>query len=507
MTTRRTLLKRATIGLVGLNSPTLLRSVVVGLGVPTVVVPRNPPYDFSTFAATSSFKLLGANILQAPSFVGLSEQPGGAYQYGYMFEQWTSGANIWANWVKPQIDNLHSRGAKHFRCILGGDRVLQGGMTNAQHNTAVNTMLDYVRSLGGMTISLTMMAVGVLSDIGSPSAATQYVVSKSILDNCIVPNQDIVAYFEPGNQESRGADVTVEDAICGLMKADGYLCPIGISPFGQNYNVYTQANFDLIALHQYVAYNVASFYESMRSTLFSALAAAPTKPLMVEETNVFPGDEIDQTMKNYFEEALLATYGHPDVMGMTAWAGQSAAGFSDGYFPFWNAAGSYNPDAMNPATVWSDKIQSTLYFTDWGSANRNLVFVRSLNGAQTITGSQTAINQNCDTPIQHHTITNQDLGTHFRGTTAVSCVGTFSATGDAGATYRISFGAETFPGGVWTEIGHFDWTGNVSGQAINFSGSLSAGGWVPSIRTQRVAGVAVNGSISACAVTVTEGNF
>src|SRR4051812_22270342 len=82
--TRRALLKKVGAGLIMPKPPALLRGMAIGLGTVTLV-PHNPPYNFSTFAVTSSFKLLGANILQAPNYVGLSTQPGGDYQYGYMF--------------------------------------------------------------------------------------------------------------------------------------------------------------------------------------------------------------------------------------------------------------------------------------------------------------------------------------------------------------------------------------------------------------------------------------
>lgn len=482
-------------------------AATAGLLLPRPAFALSSPYNFTTMAASSQTKIFGGNIVQVPpTFVSA---PNDAYQYDWMFQHWTS-SNVRDDWVKPQILNYKQRGRLDIRMQGGTRGVLAGTYTQGFYESCLTDLVTFIRAQG-MTLALCGFAAGTWAAAGSPSAAAVWAVMASAITNVLAANQDIISYIEPGMQESTGGDIATNNTCCGLMKASGTTIPVLASITGgaSDFSGYTPANVDLFGLHVYVNGGdpVTTGYNDIRDYWSRVLGTASAKPILIEEAGYgSAGTETMQQKADFFAHLLESCYGHPQCVGFIGWDGQGPGVFTGSTWNTLTINGTFNPDAFDPTKTWIDSAASTL-IAAWGNPNRNLVFVQSLNGTQTIGTAPAILNVNQQTRGSSP-ITNAAYGTPFAVNTPVSVIGTATISGDAGTTYTVSLDLFDYVHSTYTNLASASRVGSGT-LSLNLSGTIT-GNATPAnasfaiyLRTSRGAGV--DGSITALAITETIG--
>src|SRR4051812_39444690 len=160
------------------------------------------PWDFPTMTRQRNQKLLGGNVQEVDTAYGY---PGDFTWAEEIHRTWSSGGfgggGAYANWVKPQIQNFQTRHGGNCARVPGSVRtVLTGALSQAQLNANYTQICTDARSLG-MTLGLNMGANNT-SWYGGFSTAAWCAVVQDLFVNVLLPNQDVVAYVEPGTQES-----------------------------------------------------------------------------------------------------------------------------------------------------------------------------------------------------------------------------------------------------------------------------------------------------------------
>lgn len=474
------------------------RKLLAGLGasmlVPATAKAVSSPYNFSTFASTSQFKIFGGHIIEVP--VACSG-PNTDYSYNYIIQNAFSGPNLYANWVLPQIKRWKQNGGNHIRHHADASCVLSGAMTQAAYEAYFTTVANDCRALV-MTFS-TNLFVGptYASATGGPYTNNQWwSVMSSLITNVLEPNRDVVAYFEPGMNETTTVDnagIPITLDMCARARLLTTI-PLSISGAQQtDISWMDPADIDLVTLHCYVA----NSFQTIGQFHWDSMKNSQHRVFLPEENGI---KAVSYAAKaTYFNSMLRQTFGHPNIVGFVTFAG---------YGP--NPSGdftTYNPEscptnALIPTRIWADQPPS-ITMAAWGQPNRKVSWDLTQTGSPSITSTLanlplTWVTHDVTTPTESGAAPNSVI---WNASLPISLTGSISFTGDPGSTYRISLRINDI-NSVFYVIGTpLDITGSASGSAINISGPLptpwpvtNLSGGLPSgalsfwISVQRIAG-------------------
>lgn len=459
------------------------------------------PYNFANIAAWPT-KFFGGNGVQIPGPDGGPTGPGSQYSYAFIFANW---ATYFPNWIIPQIDNWLARGMKQFRHIGALDGVLLGIFTQTYYESCLTDLCNAIRSRG-MTLGMCGLAASsytALGPSGTPASftAAQWAApSQSALTNVYIPNQDIVAYYEPGNQESDlGGGITLTNQIANILRS-GTTIPFLASGSLGDFSAYDNTVFNVFGLHSYPQFGQGgTSFNSSTAWFYNAAATTGGRPILMEEYGLH--DVTYQAKADFMAVALQAWFGHPSCAGCTPWGGQGPT--PDGDWTLWS------PPALPyvPGPPWPDTVASVV-LANWGPLNRNQSLALSLDAPTTINGTIAdlvldAASNSVSTPL----ITNVDLNTYLWGACACSLTGTVTLTGTAPSQYTVTFAALDVTNSVYHVIGTpLVVTGSGSGVAVAMAGTVpTASKWRFVVRVQRTSGV-VDGTMTALSLTLAYGN-
>lgn len=483
MPRRRDLIKAAAIPLVGFARPA--RAV-------------SSPYNFSTMTSTSQVKIFGGNVTQAP-ITSTPFAPNTAYQYDDMFTNW---ASRWPNWVRPAILNHKRRGANHIRMLTGAGAVLSGTISQADYESHLLDVVTLCRSLG-MTLSTCGYTVQNYSDLGVFTNAQLFAPIAGAINNVYVPNQDVIAYIEAGNQETSPNDAAQLAISVDLCSRAAGICsiPLLLSSFANSFGWVIGSAATLIGVHTYPQLTgYTSDFSHILNWLTTCMKNAGTGFKALLEEGGYNGVAVTASQQYFLNAWLKTGYGHPDVMGAILWGGQDT----------WPNGGPYATLTIpalpyDPASDWADTAASVTY-ASWGPPNRNIVWKFQLTTGTTINGTVADLpltweTGDPNTPTEAAAVPY----TAVNSTYPVTLTGTITIAGDPSSSYTISFAGEDETLTYHTIGTPLVIVGSVTNQAINITGTFpSATRWLLAVRVQRTAG-SVDGTVTALTATMTFG--
>jgi hypothetical protein len=468
----------------------------------------SPPYNFTTMPSSSQVKLFGGNLTQVPIADG---GPNTAYQYAWQYQNWTAGANVFNNWVKPAILNWKRRGGRQIRMFGGCDGVISGLYTQSYYESCLSSLIAFIRAQG-MTLGMNGYCVaGYATVSGGPSlsnTAAWYAPMQSAIANVFNPNADVMAYLEIGNQETNlygSSDETLSAALCTLGSADTAIPTLlsSTSDFS-----WIPTTCDLIGFHFYPQLTgVTLTFNGINSAIVAAMRSRPSNNLsckmLLEEFGYNETTFVNKT--RLLNTAFRTNFGHPDVIGATPWGGQGPS--PDGDWELYNLPSN----TFDPTSDWTDTTASILYAA-WGPGNRNVAWQVQLSSSTTVTSSAADVGVDWVTGGTPSTEAGANLSTVLQTNVTLTLTGTISLTGDPGSQYTISLIAnDTIFTGRHVVGTPLVITGSVTNQAISISGTLPLPGpgpsgtqWTFTVQAQRTSG-SVDGTITAMTTTVAFG--
>lgn len=324
------------------------------------------PFDF-TKTATGRVKIFGGNIVQVPSDQG---GPTSSYSFAYLYANW---ASVFPNWIVPQLKRWKAVGANTVRCQGGIDGVLAGTYSQATYNTCITQLLSAYRSLG-LWFGGPSVGLNSYGDPGSFTIAQWDAAITSTYNTCHLPNADIIAYLEGGNQETHlYSDFSWSIHFSQLIKSLGPI-PSLLSAQGTDFTYYgglvPGTDVDILAGHTYPDLGgTARDPQGIHDLIAAAMRTRGTTlcPIHLEEFGIRGTDY--QAKADFIDQIGQHAYGHPDCAGMTPWGGFGPTPDGD-----WSL---YTPPAsgqdFNPSAVWADTVASTK-LASFGPKNRRMAF-------------------------------------------------------------------------------------------------------------------------------------
>jgi hypothetical protein len=475
------------------------------------------PWNFTNLTSASPVKLFGGNITEVPNAYN-----GGANGYDWGEQIWSKwvtggylGGSTYDNWVKQQMGLIKNLGGNTVRMPGTVRTILSGAISAATVKTRYAQLFSDARSMG-LTLGLNMSANNPVGYDGYSTAAWCAVV-QDLWTNVFIPNQDVIAYIEPGLQESTVAlgnpqpatylqSIDILQTMQTFQTSNGYTIPLLLSDPGGNFASFVSngANPDIWGAHYYpgtlgvTGLNWTALRDSCGISW--STVGSVKKPILVEEFGFVHGTFQDQA--DYYNNIFEINFGHPDIVGCMFW---SVNGFDSNWLinvdPAFPGAWTTDP------TVWGSSVASDAVL-NWSSANRNLVYPLTLNGSQSVTSAGQVMNLNLTCrSVSAPTVTNVDIRELiFTLPYTCSVAGTFSFTGDAGTTYTMTFYANNDSTDT-RSLGTTSWTGTVTNQPISISSTFPGGTEMTPVSAYRIKAQATGGSLVSGSMTALSANM
>ncbi len=455
------------------------------------------PINFAT-TDTNPTKLFGGNVLEVPS--DYTPVPTNYWVY-----QWKNFDALFTTWIKPQVKNWKLRGANIMRHIGAVEGVLLGTYTQAYYESKVAAFVAECRAQGVM---VSLCSSGVPDYYASGLTDAQWRAAgrdsiNSLIVNVLVPNQDIVAYYEAGTQES-AADAASQSLTAYLATEARKVTtiPLLVSSYANNFKAFN--GVPAITLYGHHHYKDDATLQTAMDSLRVAFNASD-KPILAEEGGFRgPGaigqPHTDQQKADYLRAQYLAMWGHPQCAGIMQWGGQGPT--FDGDWQLW---GPPSTSDLDPAATWPDTLAST-FLRNWGTANRNLKLPLAASGG-TVTGTAAPVPLswapgNVTTAAEPNAVIRTVL---YKAGTPLKLSGTITLAAASPGTYRLTLvGDKNYSPGTVT-LGSADLPSG-GAQAFSIPAFLPvAEDWTFRLVAQRVGGTA-DATITALSATLEAGS-
>jgi hypothetical protein len=481
---------------------------------PTARTKAASPYDF-TVGANNPVKLFGFNLLPPPGDTpGIGEWDG-KLNWGWCWRpsNWSKVLPPWT--VQAQLAKRHN--ASIMRVFGGLHGVIMGAYSQAQYEANLLELVGVFRRLGlwmGLTASNGPVDMAAVPGYSRGDDHSGYKGAlHSLINNVLIPNQDIIAYVEAGTQET--TNVAENLALSQYFKSKTTI-PALLSTscggsVGVNPGFRATPYVDVLSVHWYPNHGTRMEGTDLAGVAWSLSTAMRSYgqtgvQLLIEETGIHGATYQDKA--DWIQSLLSAAISHPDCAGVIHWGGTPDA-TDGGGFEIYTVSGS---DLTSDYSQWNDTEASRLCATAATGTNGNLIYRVTAQADYPITATPVVLPMTAanGASVSHPSSGNftfpitlrQRVGVRFRGSITASDPITLSlvATSSGGVTtigtVAIPAGAKDHPVAIDGKLGV---AGSISSYVLTLraaspsrttlaalNGSLEVGNQPMDLRSSRV---------------------